>query len=150
MTKTRRLPREVPPGAALLGLIAVMTTVAGCSVVDNLAYGRAETTYDDARSLAQARGDVPEWLPSDARSIQRVASTRDETAESLVFVSDDGLTGCEEVPRESAPTMEVDAAPDVYEISSVFACGTWAVAQQDGTFYAWTPAAEAEAEDEQP
>lgn len=144
MTKTRRLPREVPPGAALLGLIAVMTTVAGCSAVDNLAYGRAEATYDDARSLAQARGDVPEWLPSDARSIQRVSSTRDETSESLVFTSAEGLAGCEEVPRLSAPTMEVDDAPDVYKISDVLACGTWAVAQQDGTFYAWTPAVEAE------
>ncbi|MDF2916992.1 hypothetical protein ACU6RU_04150 [Microbacterium sp. F1-18] len=142
MTKPR-LPRDLPPGAAVLGMAAILLALSGCAAVDSVAYGRAESTYATAKDLAQARGEAPAWLPADARDITRVVSTRAE-AESLLFSSADGLTGCEDVERLSAPTMEIAAGPDVYAIDRVTVCGEWAVAENDGTYYAWTPAEEAE------
>lgn len=140
-----RLSREVPAGTALVGMVAIMLTLAGCSAVDDLAYGRAEASYANPDDLAQARGEALDWLPADAREIERVASTRADGTESLLFVSAEGLAGCGQTDRLSAPTMEVDDAPDVYAIDTVALCGDWAVAEQDGTYYAWTPAKEADA-----
>ncbi|MFS0713644.1 hypothetical protein ABC195_07140 [Microbacterium sp. 2P01SA-2] len=143
MTK-HRLPRDIPPGAAALGMAAILLTLSGCAAVDNVAYGRAETTYDTAKELVQARGEAPAWLPADARELTRVVSTRAD-AESIVFSSDTGLAAdCAEVERLSAPTMEITSGPDVYAIDRVAVCGEWAVAENDGTYYAWTPATEAD------
>lgn len=143
MTKPR-LPREIPPGAAALGMAAILLTLSGCAAVDNIAYGRAESSFANAYELSESGSGAPLWLPADATEITRVSSTRAEDTVSLVFRSDDGLTGCEEVERISAPTMEVTDGPDVYAIDRVAACDEWAVAESDGTYYAWTPAKEAE------
>jgi hypothetical protein len=142
MTKPR-LPRDIPPGAAALGMAAILLTLSGCAAIDSVAYGRAESSYATAQEFVQARGEAPAWLPPDAREITRVVSTRAE-AESLLFSSEDGLAACEDVERVSAPTMEIASAPDVYAIDRVAVCGEWAVAESDGTFYAWTPAQEAQ------
>jgi len=120
-------------------------TVSGCAAFDNLVYGRSEATYDNVQTLAEARGDAPDWLPADAREIDRVSSTRADDTESLRFTSEQGLAGCEEVDRLSAPTMDIEDAPDVYAIDRVAVCGSWAVAESNGTYYAWTPAEEADA-----
>ncbi len=142
MTKPR-LPRNLPPGTAALGMAAILLTLSGCAAVDSVAYGRAESTYATANDLAQAHDEAPAWMPADARDITRVVSTRAQ-AESLMFSSTDGLAGCEDVERLSAPTMEIASAPDVYAIDRVAVCDEWAVAKSDGTYYAWTPATEAE------
>ncbi|MDF2580590.1 MAG: hypothetical protein K0S49_2169 [Microbacterium sp.] len=143
MTKTR-LPRDLPPGAAALGMAAILLTLSGCAAIETVAYGSVESTYETAKELAQARGEAPAWLPADARELTRVVSTRAE-AESIVFSSDTGLAAdCAEVERLSAPTMEITSGPDVYAIDRVAVCGEWAVAENDGTYYAWTPATEAE------
>ena len=139
------LAREVPAGTALIGIVAIIATLAGCSAVDDLAHGRAAASYANPQELAQAREGALDWLPGDAREIERAASTRADGTESLLFVSEEGLAGCSETARLSAPTMTVDGAPDVYAIDTVALCGDWAVAEQDGTYYAWTPAAEADA-----
>ena len=145
MRETARRSFEIPPGAAFVGLVAVLATVSGCAAVNDVAYGRSEATYDNVQTLIEARGAAPDWLPADAREIERSSSTRADDTESLLFTSDSALAGCETVERQSAPTMDIDAAPDVYTIDQVELCGTWAVAESDGTYYAWTPATEADA-----
>jgi hypothetical protein len=62
-----------------------------------------------------------------------------------VFSSETGLAAdCAEVERLSAPTMEITSGPDIYAIDRVAVCGEWAVAESNNTYYAWTPAKEAE------
>lgn len=143
MTKLR-LPREIPPGTAAIGMLAILVTLSGCAAVDNLAHGQSSATYSNAQEFAQADGGAPGWLPADARQIETVSSTRADDTASVVFVSDEGVSGCEDVDRVSAPTMEIESGPDVYAIDRVAVCGDWAVAESDGTYYAWTPAQEAE------
>lgn len=134
------------PGAAVAGLAAIFLTTAGCAVVNDVAYGKTETTHANPVELAQERGTTLDWLPSDARSIVRVASTREEGVESILFSSATAPEGCRETERLSAPTMLVEDAPDVYEIDVVQVCGNWAVAAGDDDRYiAWTPAPEADA-----
>lgn len=132
-------------GAAVAGLGMILLTVTGCALVNDVAYGRAESSSANPTELAQVRGGELSWLPADATDIQRVASTR-SGAESLVFASASGPTGCEDVERRSAPTMVVADAPDVYTFSRVQLCGAWAVVSADGVSYAWTPATEADPE----
>ncbi|MFJ6651433.1 hypothetical protein ACIQLJ_01385 [Microbacterium sp. NPDC091313] len=130
-------------GTAVAGLGLILLALTGCAVVNDVAYGRAESSAANPAELAQTRGAALAWMPSDAADIRRVASTRAD-AESLLFTSDAALSGCEPVERRSAPTMIIDGAPDVYPLSEVQLCGEWAVATVDGVSYAWTPAIEAE------
>ncbi|MBM3715093.1 MAG: hypothetical protein FJW64_05040 [Actinobacteria bacterium] len=134
------------PGSAVAGLAAIFLTTAGCALVNDVAYGMKQTTHANPVELAQERGTTLDWMPSDARSISRVASTREDGVESILFTSATAPTGCTETERMSAPTMSIDDAPDVYDIDEVFVCGRWAVAAGPGDAYvAWTPAAEADA-----
>lgn len=130
-------------GAAVAGLGLILFVVSGCALVNDVAYGRAESSAPNGAELAAARGEALDWLPADAADIRRVQSTRSD-AESLVFRSATGPVGCDEVDRTSAPTMTVTDAPDVYAVDRVRVCGDWAVATVDGVSYAWTPGDEAE------
>lgn len=141
----RSLPREIPPGTAALGMAAILLTLSGCAAVDGIAYGRSSATFENASQLSESGGGAPLWLPADATEITRVSSTRAQDTVSILFRSDEGVAGCEEVPRVSAPTMEIADGPDVYAIDRVALCDDWAVAESDGTYYAWTPAKEADA-----
>jgi len=134
--------RSPRPGSAFVGLTAVLIVVTGCGVVDDVAHGTSQSSFANAQMLEQDRGETLEWLPDDAQHIVRVASTRSDSTESLVFESERGLSGCETVERQSAPTMVVPGGLDVYAVNDVALCGEWAIAQNDGDFYAWTPAAE--------
>jgi hypothetical protein len=126
-------------------MVAILLTLSGCAAVDHVAYGRSSATYANAYELSESGGGAPLWLPTDATEITHVSSSRAQDTESLLFRSDEGLGGCEEVPRVSAPTMEIADGPDVYAIDRVALCEDWAVAESDGTYYAWTPAKEADA-----
>ena len=134
--------RSPRPSSAFVGLTAVLIVVTGCGVVDDVAHGTSQSSFANAQMLEQDRGETLEWLPDDAQHIVRVASTRSDSTESLVFESERGLSGCETVERQSAPTMVVPGGLDVYAVNDVALCGEWAIAQNDGDFYAWTPAAE--------
>jgi hypothetical protein len=143
MTRSAFLNRS-RPGAAVAGLAAIFFLLAGCALVNDVAYGRSESTSANPVELAQARGDAVEWMPEDARGISRVASTREDGVESLLFTSATAPTGCTPTERLSAPTMDVEGAPDVYAIGQVQVCGDWVVAAaDDDVYYAWTPAPEA-------
>jgi hypothetical protein len=132
------------PGFAALGLVSIMLVLGGCSAYEATVHGRAETAHASATSLASEHPDVASWLPPDATSITVVNSTRAEDTTTISYDSDTAPDGCETVPRTSAPTMAVDADVDVYSTDSVLLCDTWAIAQDAGTWVAWTPATEAE------
>lgn len=134
--------RSPRPGSAFAGLIVVLFLVTGCGVVDDVAHGTSQSSFANSQMLEQDRGEELAWLPDDAQRIVLVASTRSDATESLVFESEQGLSGCETVERESAPTMVVPGGLDVYAVKDVALCGEWAVAQDGGDFYAWTPATE--------
>jgi hypothetical protein len=139
-----RFHRNVPAGFSLLGLAAIVMTVSGCAVVDDVAHGKATATYSTAQDLEDERDTAAEWIPADARGIEVVSSTRAADAVSILFRSDEDLAGCTPTERRSAPTMVIDSGPDVYAIDEVLVCDGWAVAKSDGVFYGWTPAVEAE------
>jgi len=139
---TKTFLRTPRPGSAIAGLIVVLFLVTGCGVVDDVAHGKSQSSFANSQMLEQDRGEELAWLPDDAQRIVLVASTRSDATESLVFESEQGLSGCETVERGSAPTMVVPGGLDVYAVKDVALCGEWAVAQDGGDFYAWTPATE--------
>lgn len=141
---TKTFLRTSRPGSAFAGLIVVLFLVTGCGVVDDVAHGTSQSSFANVQMMEQDRGEALEWLQDDAQRLVLVASTRSDDTESLVFESEQGPTGCKTVERESAPTMTVPGGLDVYAVKDVALCGKWAVAQKDGHFYAWTPAAESD------
>lgn len=137
------MPRSTPTTAVLgLGALAlVAVSLTGCSAFGDLA-------HDRVTAEASTRADLespPAWMPVDARDISSVTGTGGKASDTrpttLVFTSRDGVTadGCTTAPRESAPTMDVDGAPDVYSATSVLRCGGWSMLSEGDRWVAWTP-----------
>ncbi len=136
------MPRSTITTPLTLGVLALgALTLTGCSALGDVA-------HDRVTSEAATRADLdaaPDWLPSDARDITSVAGTggkaSDTTPTTLVFTSADGVTddACSTAPRQSAPTMDVDDAPDVYGADSVLRCGPWSMTSKGDRWIAWTP-----------
>lgn len=139
---SENLSRKSRPGVALVGLCSILILMTGCAAYDDLAHGRSETSFASAPAFQREGGTEVAWLPDDATQITHVTSTRAEHTKSIVFSSDEELSGCETTDRTSLPTMEVSGGIDVLAISQVFVCGDWAVAEDNGEFYAWMPATE--------
>lgn len=131
------------PGLAGLGLVSIVLILAGCSAIDDVAHGSAQTTYTNAPAFEKDHADTAAWLPADATSVTLVSSTRADGVMTLAYESATAPEGCESVERQSSPTMSVETDVDVYAASSVLLCGQWAVAHEAGQWLAWTPATEA-------
>lgn len=136
------MPRStitVPLAVGVLALGAL--TLTGCSALGDLAHDRVTS---EASTPADLDG-APDWLPADASDIKSVAGTggkdSDAAPTTLVFTSTDGVTDddCSTTPRQSAPTMDVDGAPDVYEATEVLRCGPWSMTSKGDRWVAWTP-----------
>lgn len=130
--------RLVPLAAtAALALI----TLSGCAVVDEIAHKQRSAEFPSASEMPEEWLDRAPWLPADARDIRAMESTVDEDAVSILVTSGSELSTdlCIEVPRQSAPTMEVPGAPDVYSANEVLACGDWSVLPAGDGWYGWTP-----------
>jgi len=125
--------------AGVLALAAVSLT--GCSALGDAAHGRVTSEASTRADLASA----PAWLPSDAADITAVSGTGGKESATkpttMVFTSRDGVTAddCTTTPRKSAPTMDVDGAPDVYSATSVVQCGGWSMTADGDRWVAWTP-----------
>lgn len=126
---------------AVVALALAATSLTGCSVIGDQAHHRS-TSHADARAdLASP----PEWMPSDATDITSVFGTAgkesDSPPQTVVFTSSAGVTsdGCTTVPRNSAPTVDVDGAPDAYKADSVLRCGGWSLFSKKHRWVAWTP-----------
>ncbi|MDM7892931.1 hypothetical protein [Curtobacterium caseinilyticum] len=124
------------------GALALATvTLTGCSALGDAAHDRVTSEASTRADLRSA----PAWLPDDATAITSVSGTggkeSDTTPTTLVFTSRDGVTadGCTTTPRKSAPTMDVDGAPDVYAATSVLQCGGWSMTSAGSRWVAWTP-----------
>ncbi|ONI65241.1 hypothetical protein ALI44B_00685 [Leifsonia sp. ALI-44-B] len=117
--------------------------LSGCGVVEDVTSGSVTSTADTREALS---GEIPAWIPVDATGITRVDGTRGD-AVSILFQSSSDLdpSSCVAVPRVSAPTVQVEDAPDVYAEDQVFSCGDWAVVPATGGWYGWTPATESTA-----
>ena len=123
--------------AAVLALI----TLPGCAAVDQLAHKQSSTEFASASDMPEQWFDRAPWLPTDARGIRVMESTVEENAASILVTSGAELSTdlCTEVPRQSAPTMEVPDAPDVYSAQQVLACGEWSVIPAGDGWYGWSP-----------
>lgn len=146
-TRSSKDPTMTPlsrPRLLITGAAALLTVVglSGCTAVDDLFHGRTAT---DAETRAEIAGGAPSWVPEDASDIRTVSGDKGD-ATSILLVSADDLDPdlCTETARTSAPTMEVEGAPDVYdaELATVFSCGDWTVAASPDGWYGWTPATE--------
>jgi hypothetical protein len=138
----------------VLAPIAALAAVAltGCSAVTDFLYKESETHYDDASALVDdwGKADTVGWLPSDATDIDIRESTEGSPA-VMRFTSASGLalSQCAETERRSIPVFVDDWTPnddDLIKLTTVFACGDWAVADIEGHLFGWTPSAP----DEQP
>jgi hypothetical protein len=117
--------------------------LSGCTVVTDAMNKSVTTTADSREDLS---GDIPAWVPADATKITRVAGGNGEAATILLTSAKELDTGtCVATPRLSAPTMQIDDAPDVYSEDEVLSCGDWAVIPSAGGWYGWTPATESSA-----
>jgi hypothetical protein len=130
---------------ALLAVAALSLT--GCSAVTDLLYKESESTFDDAVELDTdwAKADTVDWLPTDALEISIRVSTQGDPA-VMRFSSDDGLSDdqCAETARRSIPVFVDDWTPDddeIVKLTTVWACGDWAVAEIEGYYFGWTPSA---------
>jgi len=135
MPRTATVPLAV--GALALGALLL----SGCSALGDLAHDRVTAEASTRADLDAA----PDWLPSDARDITSVSGTggkdSDTTPTTLVFTSTGGVTddACSTTPRQSAPTMDVEGAPNVYKATSVLRCGPWSMTSKGDRWVAWTP-----------
>jgi hypothetical protein len=133
--------RLLTAGAAALLAVAGL---AGCTATNDLLHSTSTTHVDERTDMP---GGAPSWVPEDASDIRIVTGT-DGGATSVLLVSAADLNpACVETPRLSAPTVEVEGAPDVYDVkaATVFSCGDWTVAASPDGWYGWTPATEDEA-----
>jgi hypothetical protein len=133
------LIRTTSLAVGALALAAVSLT--GCSAISDQAHHRLTSHADTRADLASP----PEWMPSDATDITSVSGTAgkesDSAPQTVVFTSSAGVTsdGCTTVPRSSAPTIDVDGAPDAYKTDSVLRCGSWSLSSKKHRWIAWTP-----------
>ncbi|WP_165069606.1 hypothetical protein [Marisediminicola senii] len=130
--------RTVLVGLALTLPAALLLT--GCSVVEEAVSNQASSEYPDASALrSQWDGDAA-WVPSDSTSLQ-VAQSKSTTDATILLTSDLDLDPdlCAEIPRQSAPTVSMDDAPDAYAMDTVFACGSWTVGATSSGWLGWTP-----------
>lgn len=130
---------------ALLSVAALSLT--GCSAVTDLIHSESETTFFDAAELHSdwAKSDTVDWLPADALEISIRESTKGDPA-VMRFSSESGLSDdvCAETERRSIPVFVDDWTPDdeeLIKLTTVWACGDWAVAAIDGIYFGWTPSA---------
>jgi hypothetical protein len=121
-------------------VILAAGALSGCSVVQDAMSNSVTTT---ANSRDELSGDVPAWIPADATGITQVRGSKGDAVSILLTSTKDLETGaCVATPRLSAPTVQVENAPDVYSEKEVFSCGDWAVVPSPNGWYGWTPASE--------
>lgn len=135
---------RIPRFAAILtaaGLLVLSAGVTGCSVVDQLAHKMTTDHHDRFEALPEDLSAAAPWIPSDATDITVVSSTVDDATTIRLSANDDELDTalCAEADRQSAPTMSMDDAPDVYAVDHVLACGAWSVIPTDDGWFGWTP-----------
>jgi outer membrane murein-binding lipoprotein Lpp len=124
-------------------VIIAVGVLSGCSLVQDVVSSSVTTTADSREKLS---GDVPQWIPDDATAITRVEGARGDAASILLSSTKDlDADVCVATPRLSAPTLQVENAPDVYGEDEVFSCGDWAVMHSSDGWYGWTPASESTA-----
>lgn len=137
------MPHRRVTSLALLAAVSIAAlALPACSVVEEVAYQRHASTFDDAGALRDAGGLDPAWIPADATSLQVLESTRDGAADASVLLDSDAELDsaiCAPVDRQSAPSLGIEGAPDVYAIDSAYACGEWTVTATDSGWYGWTP-----------
>lgn len=128
---------------AIMGVLAIPA----CSVVDELAYQRHSASFEDVSQMNED-GDLQlKWMPSDATSIRVVESTRQGATDATVLVdsaSDLDPALCAPVDRQSAPSLSIAGALDVYAVDTVYACGAWTIVPTPEGWYGWTPNAPGE------
>jgi hypothetical protein len=121
-------------------VILIMGGLSGCSVVQDAMSNSVTTTADSREELP---GDIPAWVPVDATDITQVKGSKGDAASILLTSTKDlDMDACTPTPRLSAPTMQVENAPNGYSEEEVFSCGDWAVVPATGGWYGWTPATE--------
>ncbi|MCR2762540.1 hypothetical protein NQ152_03345 [Microbacterium sp. zg.B48] len=132
---------------ALATAVVALLAVPACSVVDEIAYQRHSTSFEDVSQMNEDGALQLKWMPSDATSIRLVESTREGATDATVLVdsaSDLDPAVCAPVDRQSAPSLSIAGAPDVYAVDTVYACGKWTIVPTRGGWYGWTPNAPGE------
>lgn len=133
---------------ATTGMLAFGSLLAGCAVIDQVAYKRQSATFDTRTALADSGVDAP-WVPGDAGDIRVTRTTQPDAVDAAVLLTSTQALDpemCVEVPRQSAPSYPLEDAPDAYEADTVFACGTWSVIPSADGWFGWTPNNPGEAE----
>lgn len=119
---------------------ALTLSLAGCTGIEQALSQEVTTEYTDAADVAARADTTVPWLPADATGIV-VKTKRDGEVATALARSGSPLdtATCVEMERQSAPTVHIDDAPDVYAKDRVFACGAWSVIATADGWYGWTP-----------
>lgn len=126
-------------GLVTLSILAGVS-LAGCSLVDELAHKKTSESYDSASAFEEASDVEAAWIPADATQIVIARSTSADDVSILLRSSSElDAEACVEVARSSAPSYYIKDSPDVYDHDEVFACGAWSIVRADTGWFGWTP-----------
>ncbi|GAA3654113.1 hypothetical protein [Microbacterium marinilacus] len=125
-------------GAALTA--AVLAVATGCAAIEDALHKERSLSFETLHDLAEGWDREVSWFPADATGI-RIAESSIAADASVLLASSQELDPdlCAPSDRLSAPSYQVDGAPDVYAASDAYACGAWTVIAAPGGWYGWTP-----------
>lgn len=120
---------------------SVLIALAGCSVVEELAYKQRDLSYDTAAELTSDWDGTAAWVPDDATGVRIVESSGEDDTAVLILTSAEELDEavCAPIDRQSGPAYDPGDAPDPYAMSDAWSCGVWTVVATDDGWYGWTP-----------
>ncbi|RLP68310.1 hypothetical protein D9V29_13855 [Mycetocola manganoxydans] len=118
-------------------MAALALVLSGCSIEEYVVNSHEESfgTYT-AAAEDWVGGDMPEWIPTDATGIRRIA-TRDERISTIRIETTSAPRGdCEEQPREGVPvltaTWSAAERPD-----SVLVCDGYEIMPTENGWLGW-------------
>lgn len=135
-------------GAAIALSALFLTALSGCAAVDDMLHKQETATFADKAAFDAGAKTAADWLPADATNITERRSTENAGIAVILLTSKSELPDtCKDAERRSAPTLNLDGAPDIYDPKNTAAhvCGDWTVMKSDGGWYGWTPNVEDQA-----
>lgn len=131
---------------AALACTVGIASLTGCSAIGDLMHGQATATYPSKAEFDAKAKVAASWIPADATSITERSATDGQLGAAVVLLTSAGSLpdSCVTAERRSAPTLNLDGAPDIYDpkLGAAHVCGAWTVMHTGTGWYGWTPNAE--------
>ena len=132
-------------GAAIALSLLCLPALSGCAAVDDMLHKQETATFADKAAFDAGTKTSADWLPADSTDITERRTSDDSGVAVILLTSKSKLPDtCKDAERRSAPTLNIDGAPDIYDPKNTAAhvCGDWTVMKASDGWYGWTPNAE--------